>query len=114
MDGITPRELAKMIRALTIQNNVLGIDVAEYNPMMDSRSFQTAEVVMFLLRNFIAIATFFWKDGCGSWATSPSTARSARIDEAIQLFGVHTGKSQGHRAAHGMTKHGHGALGPLF
>lgn len=54
VDGITPREMAKMIRALTIQHNVLGIDVAEYNPMMDSRSFQTAEVVMFLLRNFIA------------------------------------------------------------
>ena len=54
VDGITPREMAKMIRALTLQHNVLGIDVAEYNPMMDSRSFQTAEVVMFLLRNFIA------------------------------------------------------------
>ena len=46
--------MAKMLRALTIQNNVIALDVAEYNPMMDSRSFQTAEVVMFMLRNFIA------------------------------------------------------------
>ncbi len=54
VDGITPKQMAKMLRALTIQNNVVALDVAEYNPMMDSRSFQTAEVVMFMLRNFIA------------------------------------------------------------
>lgn len=54
VDGITPKQMAKMLRALTIQNNVVALDVAEYNPMMDSRSFQTAEVMMFMLRNFIA------------------------------------------------------------
>ena len=51
---MTPFEMAKMIRALTIQHNVLGLDMAEYNHMIDSRSFQMAEVVMFLLRNFMA------------------------------------------------------------
>lgn len=75
VDGITPREMAKMIRALTIQHNVLGIDVAEYNPMMDSRSFQTAEVVMFLLRNFIAAEAAKLRGITDPWYYAPRLAK---------------------------------------
>ena len=33
--------------------NVVMVDITEYNPMMDSRSFQTATVVRQLMQHFI-------------------------------------------------------------
>ncbi len=52
-DGISAKEMMKMMRALGIQNNVVMVEICEYNPMLDSRRFQTAIVVKQLMQHFI-------------------------------------------------------------
>ena len=51
-DGPTPSEMMQAIRALAIQNNVVAVEISEYNPLMDTSSFQTAIVVRELMRHF--------------------------------------------------------------
>ena len=52
-DGPTASEMMKMMRALGIQNNVVMVEICEYNPMLDSRAFQTATVVRQLMLHFL-------------------------------------------------------------
>jgi len=53
-DGPTPAQMMQMVRALAIQNNVILFDVAEFNPMLDTRSGQSATVVTKLMAHFMA------------------------------------------------------------
>lgn len=53
VDGPTPAQMLQMVRALAIQNNVVLFDVAEYNPMLDSRDGQSALVVTKLMTHFM-------------------------------------------------------------
>ena len=53
VDGPTPSEMLQMIRALAIGTNVVLLDIAEYNPMLDSRSGQSAIVVQKMMTHFM-------------------------------------------------------------
>ena len=53
-DGPTPAQMMQMARALAIQNNVILFDVAEYNPMLDSKSSQSGLVTIKLMHHFMA------------------------------------------------------------
>ena len=52
-DGPTPSQMMQMVRALAIQNNVVLFDLAEYNPMLDSASNQSAVVTIKLMAHFM-------------------------------------------------------------
>jgi agmatinase len=52
-DGPAPKEMMKMMRALAIQNNVVAIEICEYNPLLDSQAFETAIVVRHLMLHFM-------------------------------------------------------------
>ena len=52
-DGPSSEEMMRMIRALAIQNNVVLIEISEYNPMLDSRNHQTATVVRNLMEHYL-------------------------------------------------------------
>lgn len=52
-DGPSSQEMNTLVRALAIQNNIVSFEIAEYNPMLDSRNGQTATVVRGLMDHFI-------------------------------------------------------------
>ena len=52
-DGPTSQQMQQMMRALGIQNNVVFIEISEYNPMLDHRNYQTATVVRRLMEHFL-------------------------------------------------------------
>ncbi len=52
-DGPSSQQMNQMMRALAIQNNVVSIEISEYNPMLDSRNHQTATVVRGLMDHFL-------------------------------------------------------------
>ena len=41
------------MRALAIAKNVVAVDLSEYNPMLDSRNYQTATVVRALMEHYL-------------------------------------------------------------
>ena len=41
------------MRAVGIQNNVVLFEICEYNPMLDSRNYQTATVVKRQIEHFL-------------------------------------------------------------
>ena len=53
VDGPTPSQMMEMVRALAIGTNVVLLDVSEYNPMLDTRSGQSAIVVQKLVTHFM-------------------------------------------------------------
>ena len=50
--GMTPRELFPMLRALGIQNKVVGVELVEVNPLVDS-TYRTVMVANFILREIL-------------------------------------------------------------
>jgi agmatinase len=52
-DGPTPSQMMKAMRQLAIAGNVVAIEISEYNPLLDSRSHQTANVVNHLMSSFL-------------------------------------------------------------
>ena len=52
-DGPDAMQMMKAMRQLAILGNVVAIEISEYNPMLDSRSHQTANVVNRLMRSFL-------------------------------------------------------------
>lgn len=54
-DGPSWPELNKALRALMIQNNVVAIEISEYNPLLDNKSaWQTAMGVNYAMRHALA------------------------------------------------------------
>ena len=53
-DGPTPAQVNQLMRAVGIQNNVVMMEVSEYNPTLDSRSHQTALVCTQLMKSMLA------------------------------------------------------------
>ncbi len=54
-DGPNWPELNRALRALTIQNNVVAIEISEYNPLLDNKSaWQTAMGVNYAMRHALA------------------------------------------------------------
>jgi agmatinase len=55
VDGPDWAELNKALRALMIQNNVVAVEISEYNPLMDNKSgWQTAMGVNYAMRHTLA------------------------------------------------------------
>ena len=55
VDGPSWPQLNQALRALTIQNNVVGIEISEYNPLLDNKSaWQTAMGVNYAMRHALA------------------------------------------------------------
>lgn len=52
--GITPREVFPILRALAIQNEIVGMDVVEINPLVDSGYQTTALVGQRVMREVLA------------------------------------------------------------
>ena len=52
-DGPSSEEMMRLMRALGIQNNVVLVEISEYNPMIDSSSNQTALVVRNLMEHYL-------------------------------------------------------------
>jgi agmatinase len=52
-DGPSSEEVMRLMRALGIQNNVVLVEISEYNPMLDSRNNQTATVVRKLMEHYL-------------------------------------------------------------
>ena len=52
-DGPSSQQMNQMMRALAIQNNVVSIEICEYNPLLDNRNHQTATVVRGLMDHFL-------------------------------------------------------------
>lgn len=52
-DGPDAMQMMKAMRQLAIGTNVVAIEISEYNPMLDSRSYQTANVVQHLMKSFL-------------------------------------------------------------
>ena len=53
VDGPDAMQMMRAMRQLAIATNVVAFEISEYNPMLDSRSFQTAHVVNRLMRSFL-------------------------------------------------------------
>ena len=53
-DGPTPAQMNQVMRALAIAKNVVVVDICEYNPTLDDKSENTAIVVEWLMRHFLA------------------------------------------------------------
>jgi agmatinase len=52
--GITPREVFPILRALAIQNEIVGMDVVEINPLVDAGYQTTALVGQRAMREVLA------------------------------------------------------------
>ena len=46
--GLTPQEFLPQLRRLAAAKRIVGVDIVEYNPMMDNRGMQTARMVRHL------------------------------------------------------------------
>ena len=52
--GLTPREVFPILRGLAIQNEIIGMEVVEVNPLVDSGYQTTALVAQRVMREVLA------------------------------------------------------------